>query len=253
LRLQGAFQLVNGVLLGLKRVDLAAHLRAISKGVDQQAAADDPVFPVFDADLAVLLDVFERGAVVESLQARMADVLEPVPLAAFLGVVIIQQIVEAQNPQMLMTGHRVPGGGASAQRRAGIVDRIVEPEDLALAHQPRRLDNSLRSEEIEASHLVVVAEDAPTGTFRGARLDRQLSEFGYFVEIDFGHFPAPSPMFVAGSKAARRLRRHHHCAGLSNLSPAATVLHDAPADFCSYPPHKRYKEVSAGGSNDAGS
>src|SRR5208282_1336846 len=130
-----------------------------------------------------VLDFLRLDAIVERAMAHMADVREPVPLAALLGVVIVERIVVTQQTELVKLCDVVPGGRAPEQRRLRVVDSSIEPEDFALLHQARRIDDSLGTEEIETSHLVVVAEHTPRRFLRRAGFDRQLGIARKFIWI----------------------------------------------------------------------
>ena len=117
-------------------------------------------------------------AVVVRLMLDVADVAEAVPLAAFLGVVVIDGVVVAEQSVAREAQDGVLGGIAIEQRRRRVIDFGIEAEHLAVANEPGGLDDRLGSEEVEASEFVVIAENAPRGICRRAFFHRQLREPG---------------------------------------------------------------------------
>src|SRR5208337_1710947 len=107
--------------------------------------------------------------------------------ASLLRVVAVQRVVETEQAEALEAHDVVPGGRPGEQRRVGVIDLRIEPEDLALAHQARRVDYAFGGQEIQASELVVVAKDAPRRFFGFVGSDREFGEAGNLVEINLGH------------------------------------------------------------------
>src|ERR1700730_4657935 len=140
-----------------------------------------------DTELVAAFDLVVLDAVVEGLRVEVANVPEPVPLAAFLGVVVIEHVVVSEQPPVFETLLGVLDGRALEERRVGIVNRRVEAKDLALAHELGGLDYAVLRQEGDTSYLVVVAKRAPVRIGRRARLDRQLRETGNFIEVNFSH------------------------------------------------------------------
>src|SRR5208282_3460631 len=97
--------------------------------------------PFVDAEPSTrpVLDLSRLHAVVERLVARAANVREAVPLAALLRVVTVERVVEAEQAETLEAHDVVLGGTPREQRRVGVIDFRIEPEDGALAHEMRRV------------------------------------------------------------------------------------------------------------------
>ena len=140
----GLLQIIEAVLFRLERIDRAAVRDAVAERIEQYSAADKLIRPFVDAESTTrpVLDLAGFDAVVERLVARAADVREAVPLAALLRVVAVERIVEAEQAEALEAHDVVLGGTPREQRRVGVVDFRIEPEDGALAHQARRVDHA---------------------------------------------------------------------------------------------------------------
>src|SRR5271154_474662 len=186
---RGLFQIIEAVFFRLERIDRALMRDAVAKRVEQHGAPDKLVRPFVDAEPPTrpVLYLSRLHAVVERLVARAADVREAVPLAAFLRVVTVERVVETEQAEALEAHDVVLGRPPREQRGFGVIDFRIEPEDGALAHEARRVDDALRRQEIQASELVVVAKHAPRRFFGFVGFDWQLGKFGDVVEIDFRH------------------------------------------------------------------
>ena len=66
-----------------------------------RTVADETPSPVVDAQLVCMPDLVVGGPVVKGLGRQIADVTEAVPLAAFLGIVIAQYIIVAEQSKAL--------------------------------------------------------------------------------------------------------------------------------------------------------
>ena len=143
----GLLQIVEAVLFRFERIDRAAVRDAVAERVEQYGAADKLIRPFVDAEASgrPVLDLAGFHAVVERLVARAADVREAVPLAALLGVVAVERVVETEQAEALEAHDVVLGRTPREQRRVGVIDFRIEPEDGALAHQARRVDHALRA------------------------------------------------------------------------------------------------------------
>src|SRR5581483_6583513 len=160
LRLESILEILERVALGGERIDRAALVGAELECVNQMSLADELVGPSMNAEAAGA-HVVVGLAVVEGFVAKIADVAEAVPLAAFLGVVVVEDVVVAQQPVFLEARQDVLSWLALEQRRVGVVDRSVEAEDLAALDQACRLDDAFLGQKVEASEVVIVAEHAP--------------------------------------------------------------------------------------------
>ena len=87
----------------------------------------------------------------------MAHVRQTIPLAPFLRVEIIHHIVIGKRAQWNhLVGHRC----ATEERRFGETNFGVQPEDLAILHQACSVDYALRSQEVQATELIIIAKHA---------------------------------------------------------------------------------------------
>jgi hypothetical protein len=167
--LQRAFQIGEREDVRLEGPDVAAHGLAEPEGIDQSPPSHESRGPFMDAQFPARTNLAGLDAVVITLQALVAHVGQSIPLAPFLRVEIIDEIVigKGRQRQNLVTDRC-----AAEQRRFGKADLGVQPEDLSVLHQARSIDHALRSQEVQATDLIVIAEHAPGRFRRGVLLDR---------------------------------------------------------------------------------
>src|SRR5437879_2828291 len=133
---------------------------------EHPTAGDAPPSYVLDAKLAAADDFVRLHAVVEAI-TRMEDVAEAVPLAGSLRPEVVEVVIAVD-----LAGDELHARSAAAEkRRIGLVDTQVQREDSSFADELCAGDDALWCEEVQAAELVVVAEEAPGGTLRGAGLD----------------------------------------------------------------------------------
>src|SRR5205085_12471902 len=131
------------------------------------------------------------------------DMPEAVPLASFLRVVVVERIVVAEKTEFLEAYDRVARRAAIEKRRARVIDRRVETEHAAPSHEASRVDDAACGQEVQASELVRVAEDAPVRFGRSVVADGKVGETRKLVEVDVFHgrrrwHVQPSPQSAAG-------------------------------------------------------
>jgi hypothetical protein len=79
-------------------------------------------------------------------------------LGSFLCIVIVEDVVEREQTMLFITLDRMFHGGSAADWRICISDSIVEAKRFPIANQLSSLNDPFRSEKVEASSFVVVAE-----------------------------------------------------------------------------------------------
>ena len=130
--------------------------------------------------------LFYRHAVVEELVTDMADMAEPIPLAAFLSVESVEDVIVSRWPER---NDAMSHGSSAEQRRLGKANLCVEAKDFAIPYQSSCFDDSSWSQEIEAAERVVFAEHAPRRLRRRVLAHRQLMKGRYLVHNSKSNTP----------------------------------------------------------------
>lgn len=152
--------------IGIRTIDGPTDAGSPATEIGQYRAAGDPTLrPMIDAVIVVIdaAEVSGTGQRIVSECGVIADVSEPVPLTARLRVPCMQHVVVARSGGT--TRHLVSKGLPTEQRRIGQAHAPVESEDATFTHQPRSVDDSFGSEEIQASEqwAVGLVPYVPTG------------------------------------------------------------------------------------------
>ncbi len=133
------------------------------------------------------------------------DVAEAVPLAAFLGIEVVEQIVVGDRAERT---DAMADGGASEEWRFDEADLRIEAEDFAGLDEARGFDDAVGGEEVEAAESVVVAEDAPGGFGGASFLRGSWSKRGMLFQSMF--FIGARPVYKVCSLPSfpQRLSKH---------------------------------------------
>ena len=105
----------------------------------------------------------------------MVHMGEPVPLAAFLSIIVVDQIVVDVRTEANVPVNRLR---SLEQWRFSEADFCVQAKYLAALHQPRGFHHPFGRKQVQATEFVVRAEDAPGRFRRQVSFDRQLLETG---------------------------------------------------------------------------
>ena len=125
-------------------------------------------------------DLARLDAAIEAFVFDVADVRQAVPLATFLRVVVVENIVIREGSQRM---NSVRHGAAAKQRRLGEADLGIQAEYSSGLHQARSVHHTLGRQEIQTAEFIVFAEHTPGGAGGGAGLDGQLVIVWKFVEV----------------------------------------------------------------------